>query len=288
MGLPYLDKNATVADVMAEIDVHGCAIVRELVEPELMDRISEELAPYFVKTQTSEHIFWGSHTQRTLRLIAKSPSTHGLIVHPLVLGVVEELFRGQCYNFTLNWTEANRVHPGQVPQMIHRDDTMYPFKHPCAPLLANIAWAMTDFTEENGATRVVPGSHLWDEERKPTEDELECAAMPKGSVLIFNSALYHGCGGNRTEDDIREALLINYCVGWLRQSENQYLAVPIELAKTLPEELQRIVGYSNHGSLGHYELQVPSIVLGDGPPPEGLPGGDLVPEELRKVKLNLR
>ena len=101
---------------------------------------------------------------------------------------------------------------------------------------------MTDFSRENGATRIVPGSHLWEEERQPRVEEVIPVEMPAGSTIIYTHNLIHGGGANVTGEP-RTAVAINFTLGWLRQQENQFLALPPEKARELPELLQRLVGY---------------------------------------------
>jgi len=113
----------------------------------------------------------------------------------------------------------------------------------------NTLWALTDFTEENGATRVIPGSHRFDDKLRLKHEDTEPAEMEAGSALLYTGALYHGGGANQS-DAVRIGLNITYAVGWLRQEENQYLAVPIEVARELPEDLLRLMGYSR----GSYAL----------------------------------
>jgi ectoine hydroxylase-related dioxygenase (phytanoyl-CoA dioxygenase family) len=288
MDIPRLSRNAEVKDVAEAIERAGCVIIEKLFPEEIMDRFNGELERYFEQVPMCTGSFMGFRTQRTARVIAKAPASVPLFIDPLVLGTVKHVLRNECYHPTLHHTEAVRIHPGQTPQNLHRDDTVYPFKHPCRPLQLTCLWAVSDFTLENGASRAVPGSHLWDDVRKPQDDEIAYAVMPKGSVFLFNASLYHGGGGNTTKDQQRTAAIILYGLGWLRAGENPYLAVPPPLAKTLPEELQMLLGYHNHGYLGHYELQSPMVLLGDEPVPEVLPATDLYGPELEAIQVNRR
>jgi ectoine hydroxylase-related dioxygenase (phytanoyl-CoA dioxygenase family) len=107
-------------------------------------------------------------------------------------------------------------------------------------------WAGTDFTAGNGATRLVPGSHLWEHERKARDDEVIAAAMPAGSVVLYLGGVVHG-GGANSANSKRTGISIQYSLGWLRQEENLHLAVPPDLARTLPDRLARLVGYDFGG-----------------------------------------
>jgi ectoine hydroxylase-related dioxygenase (phytanoyl-CoA dioxygenase family) len=207
----------------------------------------------------------------------KSPSSHALILNQLVLDVVGEILEGGAYHYDLHHTEALRIHPGQVAQSLHRDDAPYPFKHPCNPVKATAIWALSRFTATNGATNVVPGSHLWDDVRRATDAEVRSSEMPPGSVLLYDAALHHGGGANQTADEPRRALIFAYGLGWLRPTENPTLAVPPEIARTLPRQLQDLLQYRTHGFLGHYELRNPRVVLSDDVP-DVLAASDLYEE----------
>ena len=132
--------------------------------------------------------------------------------------------------------------PGEVAQTIHRDTGFYPIQNPSPPLTLATMWAVTDFTEENGATRIVPGSHRWTDDRTPEVAEIVQADMPAGSVLIYNGSLLHGGGANDSDRD-RCGVALHYSLGWLRQEENQYLAISMEEARAFPEKVQRLMGY---------------------------------------------
>lgn len=275
--IPVFSANASASQVTAAMREVGFAVIRERADRELLDRIDAELSPYFEAAPMSDGSFMGRRTQRTCRLVVKSPSSRALILDQLVLDVIGAVLEGGAYHFDLHHTEALRIHPGEPAQSIHRDDSVYPFKHPCNPVKVTVIWALSRFTTRNGATRVVPGSHLWDDERRPTEAEMRSVEMPPGSVLLFDSALYHSAGGNKSADEVRRAIIFAYGLGWLRPNENPTLAVPPEIARTLPRQLQDLLAYRNHGFLGHYELRNPSVVLSDSVP-DVLAASDLYDE----------
>ncbi len=264
--IPVFSASTSASEVTAAIRDAGCAIVRELIGRDLVDRIETELAPYFEGAPMSDGPFMGRQTQRTCRIVVKSPSSHALIIHPLVLDVVGATFDGSALTYDLHHSEAWRIHPTQGAQSMHRDDAPYPFKHPCKPVKFVTIWALSAFTAANGGTRVVPGSHLWDDVRKPTAEEIQSVEMPPGSVLLYESALYHSGGANQTTDQVRRSVGFAYGLGWLRPTENPTLAVPPEFAKTLPRQLQDLLHYRSHGFLGHYELRSPRTVLSDDVP----------------------
>jgi len=143
---------------------------------------------------------------------------------------------------------------------------MIPLPRPHPQIICNTMWALTDFTEENGATRVVPGSHLADQPPDVGHHyETVAAEMPKGSVLVFVGSLWHGGGANRT-DERRVGIAMNYCAGFIRQQENQQLGLPRDLVRGFPRRLQELIGYSVYnGLIGHIDKDHPAaVVLGAG------------------------
>ena len=189
-----------------------------------------------------------------------------MAIHPVILAVMDEFLLRGCRQYQLNLTQAIQIGPGEPQQIMHPDDPLFPFVHPGYEAMINCMWTVDEFTSENGATNVVPGSHKWERaglipEREPIQDEITQGIMPAGSVLIYFGSLLHCGGANRTAKS-RTGVVLSYCQGWLRQSENQYLAVPLEVAKTLPERLQRLLGYFVHEpNLGQLEGRDPIELL---------------------------
>ena len=155
----------------------------------------------------------------------------------------------------------------EQPQPMHADDQLIPLPRPHVPIVCNTMWALTDFTDANGATRIVPGSHRWAEVPdyfKPPEGSIP-AEMPKGSVMVYNGSLWHGGGANRTGER-RIGVAMNYCAGFIRQQENQQLGIPREVAAQFSPRLQELVGYSLYnGLIGHIDKRSPATLLGDAP-----------------------
>ncbi len=189
-------------------------------------------------------------------------------MHPTVTGAVGSVL-GHATTFQLHLTQVISIEPGQGAQYVHRDQWAFDFfSFPNGyEVTCNTIWAMNDFTEENGGTRVIPGSQRFDDKLRFTEADTEAAEMRKGSALIYTGALYHGGGPNRSEGT-RHGVNITYCVGWLRQEENQYLSVPPEIARELPDDLLRMIGYAPGAyALGYVDdLRDPIAVLRGGGP----------------------
>lgn len=239
---PHLPSTATPEDVVASLRKYGYAIVDELVSNELMDRINAEMGPYVDRSLHGDDNFVGKQTKRTGAMIARSPASRELIMNPLAIGAAGQ-FLSHASTFQLHLTQIISVFPGSKAQPIHRDQVawdFFPFPQEYE-VQCNMLWAMTDYTEEMGATRVVPGSHL-QPDREYTIEESIPAVMKRGSALFYTGKVYHGAGENKS-DRIRQAINITYAVGWVRQEENQYLACPLDVARTLPEDLLKVMGY---------------------------------------------
>jgi ectoine hydroxylase-related dioxygenase (phytanoyl-CoA dioxygenase family) len=253
-----------VSEVLRE---DGCVVVDELVDPGVLDRVESELAPFMAETPYGDD-FSGHQTRRTGGLVARAPSSHELVMHPTVTGAVGDVL-GHATTFQLHLTQVISTEAGQSAQYVHRDQWAFDFfSFPAGyEVTCNTIWAMTDFTEENGGTRLIPGSHRYDDKLQFTEADTEPAEMTKGSVLLYTGALYHGGGPNRSTA-ARNGVNITYCVGWLRQEENQYLSVPAEVARDLPDDLLRMIGYAPGAyALGYVDdLRDPIAVLRGGGP----------------------
>jgi Phytanoyl-CoA dioxygenase (PhyH) len=243
MSIEHLPANATAEAVVAAIARDGAVIVDRLVAPAVMDQAAAELAPHLAATPVGPDEFSGTRTRRTGGLVARSATCRGLVMHPLVLGTAGTLL-GHATSFQLHLTQVIAIGPGEPAQPIHRDQWAFDFfPFPAGfEVQCNTIWAMTDFTAANGATRIVPGSNHGADRQEFAESDTIPAEMTKGSVLFYNGSVYHGGGANRS-DDVRIGVNITYNLSWLRQEENQYLTVPLEVARTLPVELLRLIGY---------------------------------------------
>lgn len=256
---------APTARPLQEIEERGYTILEGVIEPELvaalreaLDRIARERG---IGCCANE--FEGHHTVRIYNLLAHDDVFARVPVHRAVLPVVEGVLDDGCLVSSLSSID---IGPGETPQPIHSDDQVIALPRPHPPLVCNTMWALTDFSEANGATRVVPGSH-----RSPDYPSLRtdipsvAAEMPAGSVLVWHGSLWHGGGANRTGER-RVGIAMNYCAGFLRQQENQQLGVPREKARNFPERLQRMLGYGVYRSLiGHIDKQDPRLLLGGDP-----------------------
>jgi len=255
-----LDAGASADDVAAVLADDGCVSVAELVSPQVMDDIHREMAPYIEATPMGPDDFSGHRTRRTGSMIARSRSFRPLANHPLVTGTLDRVLGDHATSYQLHLTQVIDIGPGEPGQLVHRDQWAFDFfPFPSGyEVECHVMWAMTDFTELNGATRVIPGSHKWEDKLRPAYDETVPAEMPKGSVFVYVGSVYHGGGANRS-DEHRLGINVGYTLSWLRQEENQYLACPPDVARTLPVELVKLAGYQRGAyALGYYaDLQDP-------------------------------
>lgn len=258
MTLKRLGPTATGDDVAASLDEHGYALVEGLLPPADVGAKLAALDRLFATTPTGRNAFEGFHTQRIYAVFAKTRAFDDIAVHPLLLGALDHAL-GPHYQFSA--PVALQIGPGEKAQVLHRDEAVYPLPRPHQPVVLNSMWALCDFTEANGATRLIPGSHRWPEDRQPAESEVVQATMPAGSVLIYHGGLWHG-GGANTGDRPRPGLILEYVVSWLRPQETQLVAVPPEVARELPERLQELLGYNVYPPfLGYVDGRHPGKVL---------------------------
>jgi ectoine hydroxylase-related dioxygenase (phytanoyl-CoA dioxygenase family) len=245
----------------AEIAELGYTVVPDAVDPALaaelladLDRLHEARS-----VVPAGNGFEGRSTLRVYNLLLHGPLWQQVPVHPNVLPIVERVLDRGCLISSLSSID---IRPGEVAQPIHADDQLIPIPKPHPPTVCNTMWALTEFTDANGATRLVPGSHLADD--NPVfggEYETVPAEMAVGSVLVWHGSLWHGGGANHTGER-RVGIAMNYCAGYIRQQENQQLGLPPELVRSFPERLQQLVGYSIYnGLIGHIDKHDPRELL---------------------------
>jgi ectoine hydroxylase-related dioxygenase (phytanoyl-CoA dioxygenase family) len=252
------EKFGTINEILEE---HGCIVIENMLDDAGHAALEDRIRPLLDATAPCQGNFYGFATKRLSGLIAKSKACRQMSIDPHILAVMDEFLLRSCRAYQLSLTQAIQIGPGEPQQLIHADDLMFSFEHPGREAMINCMWAVDDFTKENGATLLIPGSHRWPRDRAPKPHEITQGEMSKGSVLIYFGSLLHAGGANRT-DISRTGIVISYCLGWLRQAENQYLAVPPDIARALPEELQRLLGYFVHEpNLGCVEGQDPIRML---------------------------
>jgi ectoine hydroxylase-related dioxygenase (phytanoyl-CoA dioxygenase family) len=248
---------ATVENVIAELDRDGYAIVESFLSREQAAAMRAELKAVLDRTPTGRNDFEGYKTRRIYALFAKTRVFDGPATDPLVLGVLDQVLG----SYQLSAPVGIEIGPGETAQNLHTDDGIYPIARPHKEVVLNIMWALDDFTEANGATHVVPGSHKWVDQRPDERSTVVRATMPAGSIMFFVGSVFHGGGANNT-DKPRFGTIIEYCAGWVRPQENHCLAVPRDIVRTLPERLQELLGYGIHPPfVGYVDGRHPRRVL---------------------------
>ena len=260
-GSVQVNRGLETEAIISEVETNGYAIVENVIQRETCDAVlakvdflMDSLAIPF-----GQNAFLGRHTRRIFNLLARDRLFESAPTHREPLGVVEGLLDPECLLSSLT---AIEMQPGQARQPLHADDGSYGFPRPAPTQIVVALWALTDFTNENGGTHVVPGSHRFD--RRPgREDHPETVQveMPAGSVVFYSGSLWHGGGENRS-DVRRVGLVNNYCAGYLRQEESQLLALSRERVAAFTPRLRKLVGYGTYrGLLGHVDQRNPETLV---------------------------
>jgi ectoine hydroxylase-related dioxygenase (phytanoyl-CoA dioxygenase family) len=244
---------------VADLERDGYTILEGVVEPELIAALRETLEGVSRGVAPADNDFEGLHTVRVYNLLARAELFSRIPVHPKVLPVVEGVLDRGCLISSLS---SIAIGPGETAQPIHADDQLMSLAKPHVATVCNTMWALTDFTEANGATRVIPGSHRAD--RSPDYgkpyDSIP-AEMEAGDVLVWHGSLWHGGGANST-DGTRVGIAMNYCAGWVRQQENQQLGVPLTTLRSFEPRLQELCGFGVYnGLIGHIDKHSPASLL---------------------------
>ena len=260
--LQHLPADAESSAIVAAVQQDGAVILDDVLSEGFIAALREETDPYMEHTSNGEDHFAGHHTTRTGGLLVRSEKCRELIEHQTILNPCNEFLAPYCERVQLHLTQIIRIRPGETAQTIHRDRWAWGKHLSHLEPQFNTIWAITDFTSENGATQVVPGSTQWPDDQEIQPEQITQAEMKAGSVLVYSGSVFHG-GGANTSDQDRIGINITYALGWLRQEENQYLSCPPELAKDFSPTLQGLAGYA----MGQYALGyfTPPGAPGEGP-----------------------
>jgi ectoine hydroxylase-related dioxygenase (phytanoyl-CoA dioxygenase family) len=241
----------------ATLDDDGYCVVEDVIDAATVAGIRAELVRLFDTTPFGRDDFEGHRTRRIYALFAKTRALDELAIHPLVLDALERVL-GPAQ---LSAPTAIEIGPGERAQPLHPDDAIYPIPRPHPELVVNVMWPLDDFTEDNGATRVVPGSQRWIDERPGPDAQTTAVTMPAGSAMMYVGSLWHGGGANSTQAS-RVGVVLHYAVSWIRQVENHVLAVPRDTVRELPERLQELLGYNVYPPfLGYVDGRHPRRLL---------------------------
>jgi len=278
--LQRLDADAPLEQVVGALLQDGAVIVHDLLRPDLVDAINMEVQPFVDAADPDmRHLNPGvqvfhAQTRHVSGLAGKSRTfATEVMVHPLLMDLCDTILGPSCARYQLNLAHLLERLPGAKTQFWHQDQIVWnlvPEPKPELQLASVIA--LVDFTADNGATRVFLGSHRWEPGRYPSDDEAVVAEMPAGSAIVYLGSTFHG-GGAHSGTDPRRGVHLSYTLGWLRTEENNYLAVPPDVACQLPQQCQEVLGYAVHdaikrggGYLGMLDLRDPVELLQEGWP----------------------
>lgn len=225
---------------LAHVQEHGYVIIDKLLSGSELERVRRSVAPLL--NEVGRNDFEGLKTQRVYAVLAKTRALDRLVDHPRILAMLDRMFQP---NYLLSQLQIINILPGETAQTLHPDDGFYPWPRPRPPLGAATVWAIDAFTETNGATSIVPGSHQWGQERTAQNSEAKPAVMDAGSVIFYPGTFWHGGGANHSPN-ARLAVTCQYCEPWLRTQENFTLGTPREVVASVSEDIRRMLGYSIH------------------------------------------
>jgi ectoine hydroxylase-related dioxygenase (phytanoyl-CoA dioxygenase family) len=247
---------SSTARRLHEYREQGFVILRDVLRASEVEALRAALQPYLDLDVRGRNNFEGERTQRVYSLVGRGAVFEHTAEHPAVLELVDQLL-GPGYLLTAS--QAICIQPGETPQPVHYDDTFYTLPRPRPAVSVSTIWALDDFIGPGGATEVIPGSHLWDDQRVastyttdpdlPDDEKLVSqlvpVEMPAGSLVLFAGTLLHRGGANRSARP-RRAFSHQYCEPWARQQENFTLSVPRERARAMSPRLRQLLGYSIH------------------------------------------
>jgi ectoine hydroxylase-related dioxygenase (phytanoyl-CoA dioxygenase family) len=252
MSQKPMSQNTAVSDSiqahLERIKTSGFTVLEKLIPSDLINAVKSELEPYLRGELMGRN---GFESERVYALLAKAPSVANLVEHPEIVSLLDQLL-AQTYLLSANL--AIKVNPGETPQPFHADHASLPDSDRTNTNGISVIWALDDFTDDNGATEIIPGSHRWTTEMPGEHSEIVKVLMPAGSAVLFHGSLYHRGGANHSANS-RLAITPQYCQPWLRQLENMVLAVPPEKAAQYSDNIQSMLGYSirDPGFMGYVD-----------------------------------
>jgi ectoine hydroxylase-related dioxygenase (phytanoyl-CoA dioxygenase family) len=271
-----IDSEAIVAALRGD----GAALIGSFISPSTVSAIRAEVDDAVERAEAgmrtvnpAVQAFYGPYTKHVSGLAAVSPTfADEVIAHPTYATICDTVLLPSCSRYQLNLGHLIARGPGAEAQFAHRDEDVWPhFPRPHDEIQIASLVALTDFRVDTGATRVVPGSHRWSRDRRPDPDEIADAVVPPGGAVIYLGSTIHFAGTNSTADEWRLGAHVSFTLGWLRTEENNSLAVPPEIARTLSPRAQELLGYAVHdaiadggGYLGMVRMRDPMELLAEG------------------------
>ena len=225
-------------EALEHVAAEGYVVIPDFIDKASVDRLNERLEPIFNAVTSIERPGLGQQTVHIHNLLAKTRTVDQFAINADLLALIEAILGP---DFQISSVVAMCPRPGDQPQRMHRDDGHFPMPR-CFPLVANTLLALDYLSVQNGATQLVPESHL---DSNPVELDAGFTSleMSPGSLAVWDGGTWHRGGGNTTTSQRRRSLNINFNLAWLKQRENQYLGVPSEVVLSLPERLQQLIGY---------------------------------------------
>ena len=278
--LPRIRADSDSSGLIALLRDCGGAVVEDLLDRNTVGAINAELDPFVDAADPNREFlnpavdwFFGNKTRHVSAVTSKSPTfARDVLCHPLLLEIADAILGPSCSSYQLNIAHLLDRGPGAEAQMLHRDELVWihvPRPHPELQFAMMIA--LEDFTADNGATQLVPGSHRWPLAKEAEPGDITAAEMSAGSAVLYLGSTLHGGGANTSPNRNRRGLHLSYVVGWLRTEENNILSTPPEIARTLPLKAQQLVGYQAHdaiseggGYLGTVDLRDPTDLIAEG------------------------
>lgn len=267
--LEKVDCDIDPKELSGLLERDGAAIVEGALEQKKLTALNSEVDDVIAATApglrhaASDYFveFFGTNTIRLDGMPVKSKTFLEIMQWPLILGVADELLLPNCESYLMNTGQLIQIGPDETAQDLHRDEDAWSFIKDPKPLLqVEAMFALSNFTTANGATQVVPGSHLWPADRRAKPEEIIQAEMSAGSALMYLGSALHGGGANNT-DRSRRGLFFGLLIGWLRTEENMFLTVPIEEARKMPTRCQELLGYKAHEGIGVVDVGSPMVLL---------------------------
>lgn len=268
--LRRIKHSASSTQICEILEDDGAVIIEDILHPELLARLNADLdqhitvvAPGLRNPTMQEMIeFYGESTIRIDGLPAKSDSFIDIMLLPQLCAAADHFLLPSCKDYLFNTGQLIQIGPGESAQELHNDESAWnEVPTPKPQLQVEAMFALSDFTAANGATRVAPGSHRWEAERKARPEEITQAEMKAGSALFYLGSAIHGGGANTTSDQFRRGMFLGYVVGWLRTEENSFLTVPLEKVRAMPTRVQELLGYKAHGAIGVVDVGSPMGLL---------------------------